>query len=1017
MSVRRLIACYGGWMVVLAAVYFAVPGARVAAWALIGMSSVAAIVAGTRHHRPRKRRPWYLLALAVTAFVAGDTVGKIDLGGGPAEWQALLSGVLYLAIFPLMTAAMIMLANAGGNRDPGSLLDSYALAAGVGLFLWVALVSPNVRNPDLTDVDKISVVCFALGDVVLLALSTRLLLEVRRGWAVVLVILGAAGLFTADILYGLLRLAGTWASGGPVDLGWFAFYLLWGAAALHPSMTGLTEPRPPRPRSVNARRLWLPAVALVTGPTVLMYQVENGGVTDGTAIALMSTLIIWLGLSRLAGVVRTHQQTLNRERGLRSAGAALVSATGLDEIDTILREATARLLPAGTPHAVLVERRPEDAACLVRRDGVLLRSAAELPPSVRDQLGGFALALVCPMTVGSRDGDGGGRDCGALAVAAAEVELVNLQGVIEVLAGQAALAWERIRLASEINRRASEEYFRTLVQNTADVILILDEQMRVRYASPSAAQMFGAGPLTGTSLFDLVDSRDAGRAGDLIDMLQPGESHADSADWRLHDAGGMSLRVSASVRDLRQDPTVRGLVVTFRDVTARRQLEHDLTRQTFHDSLTGLANRVLFQERLQQAVTRAGRTGGLIGVLLINLDGFKAVNDASGHQTGDRLLAMVAQRLRSTLRSADTAARLGGDEFAVLAEDLSSPVEINAMVARIVDEFAEPFDLGDMSVLSSAGIGVASTADADTAAELLRQADLALHVAKRAGKAQWRRYQPSLHTPMLQQQQLRADLEQAIADEEFTLHFQPLVELGSGITLGMEALVRWQHPQRGMVPPDQFIPLAEETGLIVPLGLWVLEQGLAAAVTWRDLRPERPPYVSVNVSARQFRTTGFADEVMERLTAAGLPPSGLLLEITESMLLRDDEQAWTHLATLREHGIRVAIDDFGTGYSSLSYLRQVSVDVVKIDKSFVDGLGNENPHQNALVEGIVKLAQTLDLGVVAEGIEEPGDHAALHAMGCPYGQGYLFSRPLPGEDAERWFRENRAAAPLTPLTR
>jgi EAL domain-containing protein (putative c-di-GMP-specific phosphodiesterase class I) len=279
-----------------------------------------------------------------------------------------------------------------------------------------------------------------------------------------------------------------------------------------------------------------------------------------------------------------------------------------------------------------------------------------------------------------------------------------------------------------------------------------------------------------------------------------------------------------------------------------------------------------------------------------------------------------------------------------------------------------------------------------------------VHVAKRAGTAQWRRYQPALHSPLLQQQHLRTDLERAIADEQFTVYYQPIVELGSGVTVGLEALVRWQHPERGIVPPDQFIPLAEETGLIVPLGLWVLNQALRAAAGWRRLRPDRPPYVSVNVSARQFRTTGLVDEVLAALAAAGLPHASLLIEITESMLLRDDEQAWTHLAALRENGIRVAIDDFGTGYSSLSYLRQVPVDVVKMDKSFVDGLGAGAPQQKALAEGIVRLAQSLSLDVVAEGIEQAEDRSALHEMGCPYGQGYMFARPLPHEDADAWIR-------------
>ncbi|MEV6494910.1 EAL domain-containing protein, partial [Actinoplanes sp. NPDC051633] len=638
-----------------------------------------------------------------------------------------------------------------------------------------------------------------------------------------------------------------------------------------------------------------------------------------------------------------------------------MSATALDEIEAILRTAITQLLPAGTPHRFLVVLHDG----LNRGDGILLRPVRDLSADIRDRLDGFPLALVCPLTVGTGDSWPDDPNSGALVVAAPEAALVNVQGFVEVLAGQAALARERIRLVLEINHRASEEYFRTLVQNSADIILIVDDERTIRYASPSVTQTLGSDDLTGVSLLSLLDRETAARAAEVIDMLQAGESHTDGADWQLHTTDGKPLRVSASVRDLRDDSTVRGLVVTFTDVTDRRQLEQELTHQAFHDSLTGLANRVLFADRLQQAVTRAGRTGALLGVLVINLDDFKTVNDTAGHQTGDRLLAMAAQRLQPVLRTTDTVARLGGDEFAVLAEDLSSPAELTAMVTRIVGAFAEPFDLTDRTLTISAGIGVASTVHASSAAELLRQADLALHIAKRAGKAQWRRYQPALHTPMLEQQQLRADFEQAIVDKAFAVYFQPIVDLGSGVTVGMEALVRWQHPERGIVPPDQFIPLAEETGLIVPLGLLVLEEALQAAARWRLSGRETAPYVSVNVSARQFRTVGFVDDVTSRLAAAELPATSLLIEITESMLLRDDEQAWVHLATLREHGIRVAIDDFGTGYSSLSYLRQVPVDVVKIDKSFIDGLG-DNGTQRALTEGILRLAQSLELDVVAE---------------------------------------------------
>jgi diguanylate cyclase (GGDEF)-like protein len=456
-----------------------------------------------------------------------------------------------------------------------------------------------------------------------------------------------------------------------------------------------------------------------------------------------------------------------------------------------------------------------------------------------------------------------------------------------------------------------------------------------------------------------------------------------------------------SCRDLRHDRTVRGLVITLRDVTARRQLERELTHRAFHDSLTGLANRVLFQERTQQAVSRAAGNS-VVGVLFIDLDDFKVVNDTMGHESGDELLIIVGEKLAATLRTGDVAARLGGDEFAALIEDANNPYDIELVAARMVAMFAEPFYLKGSPIHISASIGISTTADAADSSDLLRQADLALYVSKGEGKGRWQRYQSELHNALVERLELRAELDHAVDDNALALNFQPIVSLRSGRTISFEALVRWQHPTRGLILPTQFIDVAEESGLIVPIGNWVLAQSLRTASQWQHVgEQDQPPYVSVNVSARQFKAPGFADSVREELAASELPASSLMLEITESLLLKDDDQVWNDLANLRKAGIRIAIDDFGTGYSSLSYLRQVPVDVVKIDRSFIDAMSTST-QQAALVEGIVRLADTLGLEVVAEGIERPADRDLLAAIGCPLGQGYLFSKPLSAKDAIGW---------------
>ncbi len=320
--------------------------------------------------------------------------------------------------------------------------------------------------------------------------------------------------------------------------------------------------------------------------------------------------------------------------------------------------------------------------------------------------------------------------------------------------------------------------------------------------------------------------------------------------------------------------------------------------------------------------------------------------------------------------------------------------------------FAEPFTVNGNQIHASASIGVSTTADAVDSSDLLRQADLALYVAKGEGKGRWRRYQSALHTRIVERLALRAELDRAISDDALALSYQPIISLDGGRTVSFEALVRWHHPTRGLILPNQFIDVAEESGLIVPMGNWVLANALRAAAEWRDMAANGngtwlngdAPYVSVNVSARQFRTAGFPDRVHQELAAAGLPTSALMLEITESLFLHDDDQVWSDLAALRGAGIRIAIDDFGTGYSSLSYLRQVPVDVVKVDRSFINAMSSST-QQRALVEGIVRLADTLGLDVIAEGIERAVDRDLLASIGCDFGQGYLFSEPLTEKDA------------------
>ncbi len=436
--------------------------------------------------------------------------------------------------------------------------------------------------------------------------------------------------------------------------------------------------------------------------------------------------------------------------------------------------------------------------------------------------------------------------------------------------------------------------------------------------------------------------------------------------------------------------------------------------QSLHDGLTGLPNRVLLTDRIEHALDR--RDGNrLIGVLFLDVDGFKSVNDTLGHAAGDALLSELSRRLMGAIRTGDTCARLGGDEFAILLDGLDNSAAALHAADRILELLAEPFDLSGRRVNVSASIGVAlCVAGGANADDALRNADMAMYSAKRHGKARVEIYEPAMHAALLRQVELENDLKVALDEHQFVIHYQPIVDLKTTAVEGFEALLRWDHPRRGLVSPADFIPRAEETGLIVPLGAWVLEQAAAQLARWQWAHPERVVQMSVNLSARQLLDEGLVGIVSSVLQETGIDPSCLTLEITESTLMMDSWQNVTRLESLHALGVKLAIDDFGTGYSALSYLRRFRVDVLKVDKSFVDEL-LRGPEDQALAAAVVTMARAVHMRTVAEGIESAGQLATLQALGCDAGQGYYFSRPLSAEAAGELLMAERMV--LQPRTR
>ena len=1056
-SRRRVLAGYGIWMALLVAARYAFPGMETETLALVGVSAVVTMVAGAARNRPASRAPWLLLAAAILAAALGGLgVHLAVTESHPAVPFPPFADGAYLVDYPLFVAGLVLFIRSRSvGRDLRSVADALIVLIGLALLSWVMLVVPDMANPSLTWLQRFASVAYPVGNLLILVTLSRLLAPAPpRGTSTALLAFGTIALLASDIAYDVVEFSGKYRYGALLDVGWLACFIAWGAAALHPSMVELT--RATRQRAPNASRATMVTLLLASlvPPIVLFaHSYVRRDEVEGV-IAVACGVLYLLMLTRLWDVAALHRRGLIRERTLRVASEALASAGSVEEIALAVWEAASELLP---------DIPAERTAILAVREGDYLRRVApagspERPralepvnlwlrlagtgapkfvplaeirnarygvvpgarPPAEPVPEGYEGGLLCVLTL--KDRPAGDPFIGLLAFFGGRRTLEDLTTVLEILAGQAALAVERLALTQEVTRQRGEALFRTLVQDASDVILIVGDDRRIRYATPSAADIFGDVTVEGALLTELVAPgarQDVDRVLDLMLALSAGNATRGVSPGyvlRIERLDGRTAVLEVRWSDMRQDATVGGLVLTLRDVTEQHELEEELKHRAFHDALTGLPNRSLFAREAADALETARAAGRTAGVLFVDLDDFKMVNDTMGHSVGDELLVEVAARLAAVVRQSDTAARLGGDEFALLIDDAADPDDVDAFAERIVAAFSEPFTLTEAKVLATATVGVATSADSGDVDELLSHADLALYAAKSSGKRRWRHYQPVLTSGMMRRREIQAALEDAVKSSAFTLAYQPIVSLSSGEIDGFESLIRWPHRRWGMMLPGQFIPLAEETGLIVPLGAWVLRQALSDMVRWRRelsrreaLEPDArapgsdDPHVSVNVSARQFRDPGFVDSVREALDASALPPSALLIELTESLLLGGNEQIRADLDELKEIGVKMAIDDFGTGYSSLGYLLELPIDVLKIDKTFVTGIAS-SWRQYALVEGIVRLARTLEVEVIAEGIETETERELLAGMGCQFGQGYLLSVPVDATAASAMLR-------------
>jgi diguanylate cyclase (GGDEF)-like protein/PAS domain S-box-containing protein len=862
---------------------------------VIGFSACIAIVVGVRRHKPGARAAWYLIALGQALFAAGDVVAyNYPAFFGQALPFPSVADPLYLAVYPFTVAGLLLLIRRRNpGRDWASLIDALIVTAGLALLSWVFLISPYTHDARLHLGTELASVAYPLGDILMLGVAVRMAVGGgRRSPSFYMMVAAIAALLVTDSIYGWIQLHGIYTPGDPLDGGWILYYVLLGAAALHPSMTTVSQSTVPKIQLTRARILAI-GVAAAIAPIVEMLTFSTGGGSDAVVIGAATIVIFGLVVVRMVGLARAHNATAERESELRES---------------------------------------------------VLRTESE------------------------------------------------------------------VRLGA-------------LVQHSSDVILVLAADTTVEYVSPSVRRVLGfdVADIVGRKLLVHVPAADRRLAeAALLGLLARTAGASEAVEFRIRHRDGRLLHAECLFTNLLSHAVVGGIVVNLRDVTERKRFEDQLTYQAFHDPVTDLANRALFQDRVEHALSRRSEHMRSLAVLFLDLDDFKNVNDTFGHDAGDTALHSISVRLRAALRGSDTAARLGGDEFAVVLEDVVHEAGISDTVARLLEIISAPMSLGEhtASIECSIGIAVAhwggDSGPSTTVDELLRNADIAMYQAKAIGGNTFRHFTSEMNETVIAQIALRADLKEAIDANKLTLAYQPIFSVATGDIPGYEALLRWDHPVHGSVSPATFIPAAEDSGLIMPLGRWVLERACGDAVAFQQNDPHaQHRVVSVNISPHQLARVEIVDEVRQALSSSGLDPSCLMLEITESLMVSDVDLAIERLGELRSLGVRVAIDDFGTGYSSLSYILQLPIDVLKIDKRFIDGVDG-NDQESRLTAAIIGLARVLDLRCIAEGVERPRQHERLKELGCDYVQGFLLARPMAADALQALFRGTGPCSPAAP---
>jgi diguanylate cyclase (GGDEF)-like protein/PAS domain S-box-containing protein len=978
--------------------------------ALAALAAFAALRRGVR----TRRAGWFFLATALIAWLVGEAIWSwnevVERRVAPISSAA---DVAFIASMVFALFGFIGLGFGVGSKTATGrlhrLTEAAVVATSLAFVFWETSLDTLIHDEAVPALDRALLLAYPIGAVAVVTAALVAVLN-RRSRALELAALGAIAFAVADSLYSVHQGEATYQTGSVADLLWIAGLCLFLLAGLRPAMA-TTEALPSR-RELAGRSL------LGYGPTLAALAVGVWRLVQGSGYdGVRSGLIAAIAFAVLANQLTSYAENSALQRSLQVRLADLAKS-----------EERFRLVVDDLAEAVVIVDGDAIITFASRRAGRMLDIA---PP---DLIGQHASKLVHPddetktlnafanvlrheqalgtLTVRMRRSDGSlmWLECDAVnllddpAVAGVVISVRDVTGRLE---SEAALAEARERF------RAAFEY-----APIGMALASLDGTMLE--VNGSFARMLGYRPdqLEGHTASDFTHPEDWSLGSRDYTGLERDAAGAYRLEKRYLRADGRIMWASVSFSFVDQADGSQLVIGQVEDVTQRKAIAERLEYSARHDELTGLCNRSQFMDRLDRALLRIGDDGGRVAVMLLDLDRFKVVNDSLGHAAGDELLRVIAHRLQRGVRPIDTVARFGGDEFTVLMVDVPTDTEILAQADRLRRLVADAVPLADGDTYVSVSIGIAlAERDGISGESIVQDADAAMYRAKERGRNRVERFDVTARASVVRRLRTGNDLHRALQRGEFRVEYQPVVSLAAGRVVGFEALARWEHPDRGMVSPSDFIDLAEETGLIVPIGSTIMRQAFDHVATWR--RRSCPPaaahvQVSVNLSARQLGTLGLVNSVAAAIADTGIDPDCVWLEITESALMTDAKTALVALRALRGIGVHLTVDDFGTGYSSLTYLQRFPVEGLKIDRSFVDGLGIES-NDTTIVDTLIRLGHSLGLSVVAEGLETPLQLQHLRRLGCDNAQGFLFGRPMPAavldEDLEHWLDPQLASLP------